>query len=123
MFLLECDVFPVQADPTAVGEERAGDGVEQSGLACPVAADNRCEIPSLQIQSHIPESCLLIDRSGIEGFCNMVDLKHIFHDESSYLYAAIWCLREACLRVVCLRVTPSGCSHFPVRFPLPIRLL
>ena len=100
VFLLEGDVLSVQADPSAVCEERSGDGVEQRGLSCPVAADNRCEIASLQIQAHISESRLLIDCPGIEGFCNMVDLKHIFHDESSYLYATLQsgvCVKRVCM--------------------------
>ena len=69
-------VHAVDGDGAGVHRPYAGHGVEKGGFACAVAADDGAEISVIQRQADAPQSLLFIDRSGVEGLPNILDLKH-----------------------------------------------
>ena len=74
---LEGDVLAVQVNISAVGEKAAADGVEQSGFARAVGADDGDEVTGVQVQAQVPQGYLFVDGAGVEGFGDVVDLQHV----------------------------------------------
>ena len=75
---LKGDVLPAQHDAALVGDESAGDGIEQGGLARAVGAYDGGKIPGLQVKAHPVQSHLFVDGAGVEGLMQVVQLQH-FH--------------------------------------------
>ena len=70
------DVRPAEHDRTAVHGPHAGHGVEQRGFSGAVSADDGDEIAVAQMQIEIDQRLFLVDGAGVEGFADVVDIKH-----------------------------------------------
>ena len=69
-------IHAINDDAAAIHHERTRDGVERRGFARAVAANHRDEITFRQMEVNIRQCALLGNQAGIEGLCNMIDIKH-----------------------------------------------
>ena len=74
MLRLQGDVLAVQKNSAGVGDEAAGNCVEQRGFSGAVCADDGYKIPVMHRKGEIVEGQLGIRRSGIKGFEKMLKL-------------------------------------------------
>ena len=72
------DVLIAQCDAALVGDEAAGDGVEQGGFARAVGAHDGGKVPGFHVQADTVQGHFFIDRAGVESLVQIVQLKH-FH--------------------------------------------
>ena len=78
MLRLKGDVLSAQQDAALIRDKAAGDGVEQGGFARAVGAHDGGKIPGLHVQADAVQCYFFIDRAGVEGLVQVVQLKH-FH--------------------------------------------
>ena len=64
---LKGDILSTQQDAALVGDEAAGDGVEQGGFARTVGAHDGGKIPGFHVQADAVQGHFFIDRAGVEG--------------------------------------------------------
>ncbi len=74
----EGDVLPAQLDAALVGDEAAGDGIEQGGFARAVGADDGGEVPRFHLQADAVQRHLLVDGAGVKGLVQILQFQH-FH--------------------------------------------
>ena len=65
------NILAIQDHPTGVRLESAGNGTEESGLACTVGAQNGDEIAFVQMQIHPSQGGFFIDCALGKGFGNI----------------------------------------------------
>ena len=70
------DVHAVNEDLALVHRPHTGNGIQHGGFTCTVAADDGNEIALVQLQAQPVQGGLLVHRACIEGFGNILDLKH-----------------------------------------------
>ena len=75
---LKSDVLSAQNDAALVGDEPAGNGIEQGGFACAVGADDGGKVARFHVQADPVQRHFFVDRAGVEGLVQIVQLKH-FH--------------------------------------------
>ena len=76
------DVHAVNEDLALVHRPHTGHSVQHRGLARAVAADNRDKVTFVQLQVQAIQRHFLVDRACVEGFGNILDLKHFLHPPS-----------------------------------------
>ena len=77
-------ILPVELDAAAVGEETSGDGVEERRFASAVCADDGYEVAVVHIKRKPAQGGLFIDRSGIKGLADVIELQHVKHRPSEF---------------------------------------
>ncbi len=75
---LKGDVLPAQHDAALVGDEPAGDGIEQGGLSRAVGTHDGGKVPGFHVQAHSVQSHLFVHGTGVESLMQVVQLQH-FH--------------------------------------------
>ena len=70
------DVHVVDQDLALVHRPHTGNGIQHGGFACAVATDDGNEITFVQLQVQAVQGGFLVHRACIEGFGNILDLKH-----------------------------------------------
>ena len=75
---LKGDVLPAQHDAALVGDEPAGDGIEQGGLSRAVGTHDGGKVPGFHVQAHSVQRHLFVHGAGVEGLMQVVQLQH-FH--------------------------------------------
>ena len=70
-------VHTVNFDGTPVRLPHTGNGVEQGGFSRAVAADDGDEVPVRQAQVQPVQGHFCVDRTGIEGFMQIGNFKHV----------------------------------------------
>ena len=70
------NVHAVNEDLALVHRPHTGNGIQHGGFSCAVAADDGNEIALVQLQVQAVQGGLLVHRACIEGFGNILDLKH-----------------------------------------------
>ena len=70
------DVHTVDEDLALVHRPHTGHGIQHGGFACAVAANDGDKIALVQLQVQTVQGGLLVHRACIEGFGNILDLKH-----------------------------------------------
>ena len=72
-----CDIPAVQRNRAAVRQKGSRDGVEQGGFARAVGAEDGDEIARVQMERQILQRLFLIDRAGVKGQTDVVQLQHL----------------------------------------------
>ena len=75
---LKGDILSAQQNAALVGDEAAGDGVEQGGFARAIGAHDGGKVPGFHVQAHSVQSHLFVHGTGVEGLMQVVQLQH-FH--------------------------------------------
>ena len=70
------DVHAVNEDLALVHRPHTGNCVQHGGFACTVAANHGNEIALVQLQVQAVQGGLLVHCTCIEGFGNILNLKH-----------------------------------------------
>ena len=76
MFTQAGDVHTVDQNFALVHRPYTGNGIQHSGFTRTVAADHGNKIPLVQLQVQAVQGGFLVHRACIEGFGNILDLKH-----------------------------------------------
>ena len=82
------DVPAAEEDGAVIDLEGTGDGVEHGALAGAVAADDRDEIALVQGQVHTGQRHLAHDRTGVEGFAEVLQDQHFGISHGVFLPSA-----------------------------------
>ena len=77
-------VHTANGDAAGIHRPHAGHGVEQSGLAGAIAADDGDEVAVVQVQADAPQGGLFVDRAGVEGLPDILYVKHCGHLPSQH---------------------------------------
>ena len=77
IFRQERHILSVQQDLAAVRQKAAADGAEQRGFSRAVCADDRDKISVRHAERQLVQGALLVDRSGIEGLGDVLQLQHV----------------------------------------------
>ena len=77
VFRRKGDVLIAQRDAALVGDETAGDGVEEGGFARAVGADDGGEVSRFHRQADTVQGDLFVDGAGVEGLVQTAKLKHL----------------------------------------------
>ena len=78
IFRREGDVLAAQRDAALVGDEAAGDGIEEGGFARAVGADDGGEVSRFHGQADAVQGHFLVDGAGVEGLVQVTKFEH-FH--------------------------------------------